>query len=276
MIERPKLIPAVILGAMGLLTLKALGWMGGQPAGIPPAVTAPPAVAQTEAGARPKPKGWAEIIGHARSPYVVGDPDTTGSVDKKKDEKKDEKKKDEPAVGPHPYSKAGVINGTERPVSPAEKALMERLGERREEIDSRLRELEMREKMLDTAEKKVDGRVNELKQIEEKITETKDKKDQAEQQALKNLVVMYEAMKPKDAARIFDRLTIDVLLPIVQRMNPRKMSEVLSSMSSESAEKLTVAIAMAARSKTDKATVSVAPAALSSTELQAIEPQPKR
>jgi flagellar motility protein MotE (MotC chaperone) len=273
MIERPRLIPAVILGAMGLLTLKALGWMGGT---APEVVNAPVPAVQTDAAGRPKLKGWAEVIGHARAPYVVGDPDTTGSVDKKDEKKKDEKKKDEPVLGPNPYSKAGVINGTERPVSPAEKALLERLGERRDEIDGRMRELEMREKMLDTAEKKVDGRVNELKQIEDKISETKDKKDQAEQQALKNLVVMYEAMKPKDAARIFDRLTIDILLPVVQQMNPRKMSEVLASMSSESAEKLTIAIAMQARSKNEKSAMTAAPAALSSTELQAIEPQPKR
>lgn len=277
MIERPRLIPAVILGAMGLLTLKALGWMGGSSQEVATPVILPPAtVAQTEPVGRPKLKGWAEIIGHARAPYVVGDPDTTGSVDKKDEKKNDEKKKDEPAVGPNPYSKAGVMNGTERPVSPAEKALLERLGERRDEIDGRLRELEMREKILDTAEKKVDSRVNELKQIEDKINEGKDKKDQAEQQALKNLVIMYEAMKPKDAARIFDRLAIDVLLPVVQQMNPRKMSEVLAAMSSESAEKLTVAIAMQARSKNDKGAVSAAPAAMSSTELQAIDPQPKR
>ena len=44
----------------------------------------------------------------------------------------------------------------------------------------------------------------------------------------------------------------------------------------ESAEKLTVAIAMQARSKNDKATVLAAPAAMSSTELQAIDPQLKR
>ena len=59
---------------------------------------------------------------------------------------------------------------------------------------------------------------------------------------------MYEAMKPKDAARVFDRLGLDVLVPVVQQMNPRKMSEVLAAMSPDRAEKLTVALATATRS----------------------------
>ncbi len=64
---------------------------------------------------------------------------------------------------------------------------------------------------------------------------------------MRNLVLMYETMKPKDAARVFDRLAHDVLVPVVLQMNPRKMAEVLAVMSPEAAEKLTVALAQRAR-----------------------------
>ncbi len=54
---------------------------------------------------------------------------------------------------------------------------------------------------------------------------------------------MYETMKPKEAARVFDKLDLAVLVPVVNAMNPRKMAEVLAAMSPEAASKLTVELA---------------------------------
>jgi flagellar motility protein MotE (MotC chaperone) len=54
---------------------------------------------------------------------------------------------------------------------------------------------------------------------------------------------MYENMKPKDAAKVFDRLEMGVLLELASQMNPRRMSDVLAQMSTEAAERLTVEIA---------------------------------
>jgi flagellar motility protein MotE (MotC chaperone) len=50
-------------------------------------------------------------------------------------------------------------------------------------------------------------------------------------------------MKPKDAAKIFDTLDLNVLLKVARAMNPRKMSPVLALMSSEPAQALTTAFA---------------------------------
>jgi flagellar motility protein MotE (MotC chaperone) len=51
---------------------------------------------------------------------------------------------------------------------------------------------------------------------------------------------MYETMKPKDAAKIFDRLDIKVLLEMASQIKPQRMSEILANMSPEAAERLTV------------------------------------
>ena len=92
----------------------------------------------------------------------------------------------------------------------AERALLERLGQRREEIEARMRELEMRERLLDTAEKKLDSRVGDLKELETKAGGPAGKTSAEEAKAIRNLVIMYEAMKPKDAARVFDLARQDV------------------------------------------------------------------
>lgn len=270
MIERPRLLPAVILGAMGLLALKGMAIMN------PPAPVQQTSVSTVKLAGKPEfdtLPGFSRFMARLRGDAVF-DPETTGTVEKKDDDKA--KQGQAGAAQPpvkHPFDKADIVNGKERPQSGAEKALSERLGERRDQIDARLRELDMREKLLETVEKKLEGRVGDLKQIEDGIAETKNKKVEAENQSMKNLVIMYEAMKPKEAARIFDRLSIDVLVPVVQQMNPRKMSEVLAAMTPETAEKLTVAIASSARPGLMARSSGPVNGPLPSTELPAIEIQ---
>jgi flagellar motility protein MotE (MotC chaperone) len=54
---------------------------------------------------------------------------------------------------------------------------------------------------------------------------------------------MYETMKPKEAARIFERLDMGVLIDVAKRMQPRKMSAVLAVMDPVAAQELTVELA---------------------------------
>ncbi len=207
----------------------------------------------------------------AREPYVIPSPETTGSVNKPQDPNAAQRREQPMPPQGEGRNLAGVMNGGERGQSPSERALNERLSDRREEIEARRRELDMREKMLETAERKLEGRVNELRQSEERGGGGQG--DANAQQTIRNLVIMYENMKPRDAARVFDRLPSDVLIPVVLQMNPRKMSEVLASMSSEAAEKLTVGLANRGRGPQTAAAPAPAPAAaLPSTELPAITP----
>ena len=50
-------------------------------------------------------------------------------------------------------------------------------------------------------------------------------------------------MKAKDAAKVFDRLEMKVLIEIASQINPRRMSDILAQMTAESAERLTVELA---------------------------------
>lgn len=265
MIQTPRLIPAVILGAMGLLALKLLSWSAEPfPGKIPSSPQVFSAKPEKEVG------GLAKITAKAHQPDGFFDPETTGAIDppSPKVSPEEQAKRDN-----NPNNKAGLMNGTAQAISPAEKALLERLGQRREEMDARMRELDMREKLLDSAEKKLGGRVDDLKALEEKV-EAPRKQESEANQAVKNLVIMYETMKPKDAARVFDRLALDILVPVVQQMNPRKMSDVLAAMSPEAAERLTVALSLRGR---PAVAAERAPApAPAGTELPAIEPAPRR
>lgn len=138
-------------------------------------------------------------------------------------------------------------------VSASERAILERLQARRQEIESRQREIDIRESLLKSAEKRIENKVEEMKAVESRISATQAEQKAAEAQRLKGLVTMYEGMKPKDAARVFDRLEMGVLIEIVSAIAPRKMSDILGLMSSEAAERLTVEMARRANGGGDQA-----------------------
>ncbi|MCV0427036.1 MAG: hypothetical protein K5905_16355 [Roseibium sp.] len=127
--------------------------------------------------------------------------------------------------------------------SAAERAVLESLGRRRENLQAQEGQLDLREKLLQATEERIQKRVDELKKLEERIEAAVEEKKKQEENEIAGLVTMYESMKPKDAARIFDRLSLPILLKVVRQMNPRKMADVLARMSPEAAENLTVAIA---------------------------------
>ena len=131
----------------------------------------------------------------------------------------------------------------QQPVSPSERAILERLQSRRQELEARAREIDIRESLLKAAEQRIESRVQEMRSIEAKASAADEQKSEAENARFKNIVTMYESMKPKDAARVFDRLEMSVLIEIASKIAPRKMSDILGVMSPEAAERLTVELA---------------------------------
>lgn len=234
-----RLFPAVAGAAACLLVLKTLSFFREE---------APKGAEKTVS----QHANFGRAITRAREGYKPLDPDITGAVGKKDEAKKDEKnpeQKAEPDAEKKNMQVAQAMQsgnpadlGASR-ASPSERALLERLTDRREQLDNRAREVDTREALLKAAEKKLDNRVNDLKSMEERIQAAMDNREQSQATTIKNLVTMYETMKPKEAARVFDRLDHKVLIPVVQKMNPRKMAEILAAMQPESAEKLTVALA---------------------------------
>ena len=128
-------------------------------------------------------------------------------------------------------------------MSRSEVEVLQNLAARRQELDERGRELDMREKLLKASEQRIDERIAELKGIESNIQSLLQQRDQAQEAQLVGLVKVYEGMKPSDAARIFDKLDMDILLPVAQRMKPVKIAPVLAAMDEDSAKRLTTNLA---------------------------------
>jgi flagellar motility protein MotE (MotC chaperone) len=173
--------------------------------------------------------------------------------------------KTEPAKPAVPINPPAQPAGTLVPLGPgtlpsvAERAILERLQQRREELDTRARELDIRESLIKAAEKRMEGQLAELKETEARIKVETQQQDDAQAGQFKSLVTMYENMKPRDAAKIFDRLELGVLIEVASKINPRNMSEILAQMSPATAEKLTVELANKAQQVRPSASASDLP-----------------
>jgi flagellar motility protein MotE (MotC chaperone) len=128
-------------------------------------------------------------------------------------------------------------------LSSAEKALLDRLQTRRQELDTRSQELDLREKLLRAAEKKIEDQLAELQAVEDRIAAAEEARKTEEDAKLKDLVTMYENMKPKEAAEIFDVMDMKVLVEVASKMAPKKAGDVIAKMEPMVAERLTVALA---------------------------------
>jgi len=69
------------------------------------------------------------------------------------------------------------------------------------------RELDIREGLIADAEKRVESKLIQIKEGREQLAAEAHKKEDAEAARFKGLVTMYESMKSRDAAKIFDRLS---------------------------------------------------------------------
>jgi flagellar motility protein MotE (MotC chaperone) len=165
---------------------------------------------------------------------------------KDKETGRETKAKNEAKAAPPPEGTVIQANGAPL-LSGAERAILEHLQQRRQELDARARELDIREGLIAAAEKRVEGKINELKQAEAQLGTAEQKKDEAEASRLKGLITMYENMKPREAAKIFDHLEMSVLLEVTSLINPRKMSDIMAQMSADAAERLTVELASRAQ-----------------------------
>ena len=118
-----------------------------------------------------------------------------------------------------------------------------RLGERRADLDAREKELDMRLALVEAAEKRIEERTAVLKSLEAQINALVEEKKSDEKEQFVGIVAMYETMKPKEAATIFNALDNEVLLRVARAMNPRKMAPILAKMDPMKAKSLTAGLA---------------------------------
>lgn len=130
-------------------------------------------------------------------------------------------------------------------VSPAELSVLGDLKARKAALDRRETTIAARETALTAAEKQVSARMVELMTLQKRIETETAAHRQAESARTMRLVALYEAMKPADAAAIFNELDRGVLLDVLGAMNVRRAAAIMAAMSPQRARLVTAELAAA-------------------------------
>lgn len=138
-----------------------------------------------------------------------------------------------------PQTDSAGSSTSEDELSDAELATLQDLAARRDQLDAREKALDTKSGMLAAGEKRVDEKIVELKELQGTLQGLLKTYDEQETAKLKSLVKIYENMKPKDAAPIFEQLDMDTLLDIVERMKEAKVAPVLAKMKPAKAKEVT-------------------------------------
>ena len=121
----------------------------------------------------------------------------------------------------------------------AERAVLESLRARRLEIERRGEEVAQRELLLGAAERRMGERLEELRALQGRLERTQQARSEREEAGIRQLVRVYEAMRPRDAATILDDLDMPILLQVLDRMREAKAAPVLAAMRPERARAAT-------------------------------------
>jgi len=123
-----------------------------------------------------------------------------------------------------------------------ESTLYKQLSGRRDQLEKRAKDLDDREALLHVAEGRVDNKLKEMETLRTQIQSLLGQADAAQQVQLENLVKIYEIMKPKEAAKIFESLDMPILLGVVQKMKPARTAAVMAEMDPQKAKDITTAL----------------------------------
>lgn len=161
------------------------------------------------------------------------------------------------AAPAHAEAAAPAANTCEAPslaemagLSAAEVQVLQALGERREALELRGTQLETQDGLMLAAEQRLNERVAELRQLETTVNELLGRLDEEQERRVTSLVDVYQRMRAKDAAEVFDGLDDDVLVQVASRMRQANLAEVMGRMNPDRARALTQMLADRARPPT--------------------------
>lgn len=131
----------------------------------------------------------------------------------------------------------------ENKLSDSEIELLQQLAGRRETLEMRTRAAQKQQALLKAAEVRIDQKVRELKSMQATIERLIGTYNDQQEAKIRSLVKIYENMKPKDAARIFEELDMDTLLLVAERMKERKLAPIMAQLNPTKAKDITEELA---------------------------------
>lgn len=136
-----------------------------------------------------------------------------------------------------------AIARTVAPTSAELQTLIDALREREHALDTREAQIQDRMKALEIAEEAIERRLEALIGAEERLSATLALADGATEEDLGRLTDVYQKMKPKQAAALFETMAPEFAAGFLARMRPDAAADVMAGLSPMAAYSISVVLA---------------------------------
>lgn len=152
-------------------------------------------------------------------------------------------------------------------ISPAELRIIQSLSTRRGELDARDQDFATMLPLMVAAEQKIDAKLKAMEAIKAEVNTLLGQVDEKQKAEIDRLVSVYSAMRPKEAAAVFNTLNDSVRLPVAAAMRPRTLAAIMAQMPPAGAKELTEKLArrFEAQALVARAAAAAAPTATAQT-----------
>ncbi|MDF2966181.1 MAG: FlaA locus kDa protein [Rickettsiaceae bacterium] len=120
-----------------------------------------------------------------------------------------------------------------------EASILQELAARRDQLDQREKEILTKENSLIVIENNINKKIIKIQEIQEQLKYVLAQYEIKEDEKIKSLVKVYESMKPVEAAKIFEKLEMPMLLAVSSTMKEAKLAMILAKMDPSAAKDLT-------------------------------------
>ncbi|MGG5812152.1 MotE family protein [Falsiroseomonas sp. CW058] len=148
-----------------------------------------------------------------------------------------------PAAPPPAPAPAAAPAPAPAPAAEPTEAVAAALRARREALEERERVTQLREAVLVATERRMAARIEELAALQQRLERAETAAREREDAHWRSLAKLYETMRPREAAAVFNELDLPVLAQVVDRMNDRKAAPILGAMQPDRVRQLTLELA---------------------------------
>ncbi|MEJ0063015.1 MAG: hypothetical protein WDO70_07400 [Alphaproteobacteria bacterium] len=149
----------------------------------------------------------------------------------------------EPPAVAMPTAMPPTVAAPPEDLSEGDVEVLKQLSARRALLDEREQEMSQKVAILQATEMRVDQKVKQMETLHTQLKAMLGQLDEQQQAQIDNLVKIYESMKPKEAARIFQTLDMPVLLGVMRQMKPARSAPILAEMEPQKAKEITLTLA---------------------------------
>lgn len=134
------------------------------------------------------------------------------------------------------------VSQTQYAFSKMEIGILQSLRKRRLELQEHEKTLAIKENALIAVKNEIDNRINYLEKLQKKLETLMSQRAKTDEAKVSRLVKVYENMKPKDAARIFEELGPEILGEIANSMKEAKLAQIVAEMKPDKAREIALAM----------------------------------